>query len=326
MQLPATLRDAIEAEISTVTPEALKRAAAELSTQYRTLKEFTTAPIHSEAHRIAYLATRMPATFASLRAVFAEMKNRLPEITLHSLLDLGSGPGTAMWAAVEIFPEIETLTNIESDRQLIELGKRLALGSTQPALSNVHWLAIDLGGDFETPPHDLVVLSYALGELRESARARVIEKAWQLTEKVLVIIEPGTPRGFQHVLAVRDRLIKAGAHLLAPCPGAMACPMAEVDWCHFAARVERAAFHRRAKAAALGHEDEKYSYLVAAKLAGNAAPARIVRHPFIQKGHIGLQLCTPEGLQQITVSKKHKAAFRAARKADWGDEWKEDAN
>jgi ribosomal protein RSM22 (predicted rRNA methylase) len=323
MQLPVSLREAIEAEISKVTPEALKGAAAELSIQYRTLKEFTTAPIHSEAHRMAYLATRLPATFASLCAVFTELQNRLPDFRLTRLLDLGSGVGTAMWAASEVFAEIETVTNLETDRQLIELGKRLALGSPHPALTAASWLASDLQSNFETPPHTAVVLSYALGELPEGARPRLIEKAWQVAEKVLVIIEPGTRRGFQPVLAARDRLIKAGAHLLAPCPGAMACPMAETDWCHFAARVERSAFHRRAKAAALGHEDEKYSYLMATKLSGNAAPARIVRHPFIQKGHIGLQLCTREGLHRITVAKKNKAAFRAARKADWGDAWKE---
>lgn len=322
MQLPLILREAIEAEIATLTPEALRGAAAELSSQYRTAKQLTSAAIRSEAHRVAYLATRLPATFASLHAVFAEINNRLPELALHSLLDLGSGAGTAMWAAGELYAEIDKITNLEADRQLIELGRRLARRSTHTALGAAHWRATDLESDFASSPHDAVVVSYVLGELRESARPALLDRAWQLAEKLLVIIEPGTRRGFQHVLAARDRLIEAGATILAPCPAAMTCPMAESDWCHFAARVERTAFHRRAKAAALGHEDEKYSYVVASKLPGAAAPARLVRHPFIQKGHIQLQLCTPEGLEQLTVSKKHKAAFRAARKARWGDEWK----
>ena len=99
--------------------------------------------------------------------------------------------------------------------------------------------------------------------------------------------------------------------------------MAENDWCHFAARVERTAVHRRAKAGSLSYEDEKYAYLVGAKFECNPADARIVRHPFIQKGHIQLELCSKEGLQRKTVSKKNKAAFRVARKSSWGDAWDE---
>src|SRR5215208_6953646 len=121
MQLPLILRESIEAEVTRLKPDALRKAAAELSTTYRTAGELITAAITSEAHRLAYLATRMPATFASLHAVFAENKNRQPEIQLSSLLDCGSGAGTAMWAACDVFDEIESVTNIERDRDFIEL-------------------------------------------------------------------------------------------------------------------------------------------------------------------------------------------------------------
>jgi ribosomal protein RSM22 (predicted rRNA methylase) len=321
MQLPVILKEAIEDEISQVKPDALKQAAAELSSHYRTTSDFRAAPITTEAHRIAYLATRMPATFVSLHAVFAEIKNRLPEIQLDSLLDCGAGAGTAMWAACQVFDDIEAVTNIERDRNLVEIGKRLAQKSAFPAIATARWVASDLQHDFELTPHDLVVLSYSFGELREATKTKLLQKVWQMAEKLVVLIEPGTPRGFRNVLAARSALIHLGAHILAPCPHALDCPMTETDWCHFSARVERAAFHRRAKDAALGYEDEKYAYLVAAKIDCEAANARIIRHPFIQKGHIRLELCTKEGLQQVTVSKKNKAAFRQARKSSWGDVW-----
>ncbi len=323
MQLPFILREAIEAEISRITPDALQRAAAELSRQYRTPSD--SAPlITSDAHRIAYLATRMPATFASLHAVFVEIKNRLPEIALPSWLDCGAGAGTAMWAACEVFDDVESITNIERHQPFIETGQRLALNAEHPAMASAHWLAENLQNDFETAPHDAVVMSYSLGELGEAQQTRLLQKAWQVAKKIVVIIEPGTVGGFRRVLAARSALIKLGAHLVAPCPQATACPMTETDWCHFAARVERAAFHRRAKAASLGYEDEKYSYIVAAKFACPAAPARIIRRPFIQKGHIQLALCAREGLQKLTVARKNKAAFKAARKSAWGEAWNED--
>jgi len=112
-----------------------------------------------------------------------------------------------------------------------------------------------------------------------------------------------------------------GAHVIAPCPHERACPMASGDWCHFAARVERSGLHRRLKSGALGHEDEKYSYVVLARDAHGAGPARILRHPRLHGGHAQLELCTLAGLERRTVSKKHGEAWRQLRRARWGDAW-----
>ncbi|MEW6125871.1 MAG: small ribosomal subunit Rsm22 family protein [Acidobacteriota bacterium] len=324
MQLPASLKAAIETEITRVKPEALAQAALAISNAYRTNTDFKKSLFTSDAYRAAYLATRMPATFASIRAVFAEIKNRLPQIELTSLLDLGAGAGTTMWAAGEMFPSLKSITNLERDKGLIEIGKRLAQASEHPAIASAHWLAADLQSNVDLAPHDMVVMSYSLGEMSQTAR--LIQKAWEAAEKLIVVIEPGTVRGFQHMLAARDAFIKSGAHIIAPCPHQLVCPMAENDWCHFAARVERAAFHRRAKGAILNYEDEKFSYVVAATFDCQPVTARIIRHPFIQKGHIQFELCTNTGLQQLTVSKKNQNAFRRARKSAWGDAWKQIAD
>ena len=93
------------------------------------------------------------------------------------------------------------------------------------------------------------------------------------------------------------------------------------EWCHFSARVERSQRHRQAKSADLGYEDEKFSYIVAAKTEVTRAASRIVRHPLQRKGHIQLELCTPVGLQKQVVTKSAREDFRRARKARWGDEW-----
>jgi ribosomal protein RSM22 (predicted rRNA methylase) len=171
-------------------------------------------------------------------------------------------------------------------------------------------------------PHDLVVLSYALGELPQQSFEPVLRAAWMKTRHLLVIIEPGTPKNFARMLAARSLLLDAGAHPLAPCPHSAQCPMALAsDWCHFTERLDRTVEHRRAKSGSLGYEDEKFSYFVASKTPVSLPAARIIRHPMKHKGHVRIPLCTPGGLDSQTITKSQKLAYRQARKAEWGDPW-----
>lgn len=367
MQLPAWLRDAIEAIAGTVPQRDLARAAAELSEAYRA-GDFRRAPLDSDARRAAYLAQRLPATYAACARVFEEIRSLAPGFAPETMLDLGAGPGTATFAAAESWTSLRSCTLVERDAPLIELGKRLfeaAESSRRDAAGRVSttWIATDLkilsssspfsegqgraGPGFsrgcERSEHradnnrksipasaaevwgshyDLVIFSYALGEFSKPEQQRLIDAAWGSTAQLLILIEPGTPRGFSHILAARDALSALGAHIVAPCPRADAhpCPMAEAgDWCHFAQRVERSSLHRKLKGGELGYEDEKFSYVVLSRQPLANAAARIVRHPVIGKGHVELQLCTPGGLQRVTVGKSHKERYRAARKAEWGD-------
>ena len=96
------------------------------------------------------------------------------------------------------------------------------------------------------------------------------------------------------------------------------------DWCHFSQRVERTWQHRQLKGGALGYEDEKFSYLVAAKNHSPSSEARIVRHPGKHSGHVQLVLCTPEGkIENRTITRSSKEAYKRARKAEWGESWVE---
>ena len=40
---------------------------------------------------------------------------------------------------------------------------------------------------------DLVIVSYVLNEMKKEERIKVLEKIWNATKDVLIIIEPGTP-------------------------------------------------------------------------------------------------------------------------------------
>lgn len=323
MQLPINLREAIEGEISTVKPDALAKATAELSARYREGCGLARPAISTDAHRIAYVAARLPATLAAVKAVLLEIRNRVPGVEVKSLLDLGAGPGTVMWAAVEVFDELERVTLIERDENLIALGKRLARNAEHEAIRSAEWKRANLRSELKPASHDLVVMSYSLGEFSESLARKIVRSCWAASEKFAVIIEPGTPRGFSNILAAREELIELGASVIAPCPHAQACPMAGRDWCHFSERIERTSYHRRAKSGALAYEDEKFSYIVGGKITSPNLRARIIRHPRKFKGHVNLELCTPAGLQRLTVSRKQGDVYKRARKAEWGFAWED---
>jgi ribosomal protein RSM22 (predicted rRNA methylase) len=335
MRLPSELLDAIQQETSRIERRKLAQSAAQLSEHYQAA-DFSTAAVTNEAQRAAYLAVRMPATYAAVRRVLSEITQHALQAEITSLLDIGAGPGTALFAAAEEFP-LQSATLIEVDTEWLALGKRLAAQNPLPAVQEAQWSRQDLRSGFSCSQHDLVVVSYTLGELPQAAAEATLRKAWNCASKFLVVIEPGTPRGFAAINSARSLLIAAGARIVAPCPHQSVCPMAAAgDWCHFSQRVERTSLHRQLKGGTLGYEDEKFSYIVAGKPEKDAGSphlvpsqeskpySRIVRHPGKHSGHVQLTLCTPQGqTENRTVARSSKAAYKAARKAEWGDVWTE---
>ena len=303
MQLPAEVKRIIEEAAEGVGFVAVKRAAMALSEGYR---EGRAAQAGGVERTAAYLVTRMPATYAAARTVLEEVASRLRGKAVTSVLDVGAGTGAASLAARACFPEA-ALTMLERDRWFAAAARQIVPEAAQVTMT--------LPGRLEA--HDVVVACYSVGEMG----AAVWRQLWECARVALVVIEPGTPAGFSLIRGVRDELLGAGARMVAPCPRETACPMEGGDWCHFAARVERSSIHRRVKGAALGYEDEKYSYLAVARDGVEAAGGRIIRRPRQEAGLIVLETCRPGGLATERVTRRDREAFRAARKASWGDAW-----
>jgi len=267
----------------------------------------------------AYLAARLPATYAAVARVLAELKSRRPDFAPAALLDAGSGPGTASWAAVEFWPALAAMTFLDNNRGFLDLAKRLAAASTHAGLAGARAIAGDLERPVTAAPADLVIAAYALAELPEARAGTAAAALWQASSEALVIIEPGTPQGYGRILAARAALVAAGAHLVAPCPHAGPCPLASPDWCHFSVRLPRSREHLHAKAARVPFEDEKFAYLIAARTPASPAAARILAPPRRNKAGIALKLCTPAGLEGRTIASRDRDAYKRARKLDWGD-------
>jgi ribosomal protein RSM22 (predicted rRNA methylase) len=297
VHLPVEIRQRIEERASEVPFAELKRAAAAMSGAYREGRLIAASPA-------AYLVTRMPATYAATYSALLQLPEGLPLI--ETILDVGAGTGAASLAARAVFPRAR-IEMIERDSVLAREARAF--------LPDAGIIAADAARIERFPERDLVIAAYSLGEIGAGAAIRL----WQSARVALVIIEPGTPKGFTLIRAIREELLAAGAQMAAPCPGAMACPMVDPDWCHFAARVERSSLHRRLKGGDLGYEDEKYSYVAFTRELLPLPAARIVRRPQHHAGWIELRTCTGRGLETERVTKRGRELFRQARHASWGD-------
>lgn len=317
MELPLVLRQAIDSALTGVPLADLTTAASALSSRYR--QEVRDGRLHISDARLAlaYIATRMPATYAAIHASLAALSQQQPDFAPRSLLDVGAGPGTVMWAAADLWPTLEAATLLEASPAIRAVGERLA---ATPPIARTIWRAGDLRTDLADTQHDLVTLAYVLDELAPKDRDALIDRLWSLTRHVLLIVEPGTTTGWQRILAARAQLIADGAHILAPCPHAQACPIATPDWCHFSARVARSRIHRLAKEAEVPWEDEKFIYLAAARAPAASPAARILAPPESATGRVRLKLCQPDGSStHRLVTRREGDVFKQARRVDWGD-------
>lgn len=323
--LPDALREALEDAVAEIPASELSRAVSTLIGRYRSDRPARAPIIGSAAAAAAYAAYRMPATYAAACAALGQFAALAAGFRPRTQLDLGGGTGAAVWAAAARWPSLEFVEVLERAPQMMELGRRLAGAAPQPAVRAASWRSLTLGpgpGRPDLPEADLITMCYLLGELPAASREPVISEL-AARGQVVALIEPGTPAGYQRVLAARQILIEAGLAIVAPCPHDLGCPVSgSRDWCHFAARTSRTALHRRLKSGALSYEDEKFSYLVAARTRWPQARGRLLRHPRLGKGAVTLTRCAAEpGLVTETVFKRDKELYRRARNTAWGDAW-----
>jgi ribosomal protein RSM22 (predicted rRNA methylase) len=317
MELPPLLRRNVDRALSGMGLADLAAAAAALSQRYRDEHRDSSPVVGGERDALAYIAVRLPATYAAVRATFAAVAQARPDFAPRTALDVGAGPGTALWAAVDCWPDLVDALLIEASPSFRACGEELAREADLPRVS---WRLTDVAAEtIDGTPRDLVSLGYVLNELAPAARESVLKRLWDMTSDTLVIVEPGTPTGWERILAARRQLIEAGAHVLAPCPHASACPLQAPDWCHFAERVARSRLHRLAKGAEVPWEDEKFSYVALSRRPATAAAARIIARPRKGSGRITLKLCRADGSAgEELFSRRNGTVFKRAWRSDWG--------
>jgi len=280
----------------------------------------STAAIRSADDALAYAFTRLPATYAAVSAGLAALRAVSPDFSPRTLIDAGAGPATAAFAAVHELDALADIRLIDDNPHLRALGEALLASSDAAALRGAVYRAGDLVallGDAE--PADLVIASYAIGEISPDRLDRAADALWTATDAVLLVIEPGTPAGFERIRRLRAQLLARGAHVIAPCPHDAACPIVAPDWCHFVQRLPRSRAHRQLKGGELSYEDEKFSYVALGRAAPKRIDARVLARPRIGKAGIAAKLCTADGLLNEVTPRRERARYKARTRWRWGD-------
>lgn len=318
---PDALRAALAGLLDGLPPTKAAQAVDRLIASYRGATP-TDAPIlRDRADVAAYAAYRMPATFEAVRAALAALREAAPGWAPGTHTDVGGGTGAATWAVADAWEDAPPRTAVlDWAEPALALGRELAAG--HPVLRGADWRRARIGSSLTLDATDLVTISYVLKELAPEDRDALVAEAARAGQAV-VVVEPGTPDGYERIIAARDRLVAAGLRVAAPCPHSETCPIVPgTDWCHFSARVARSSLHRQVKGGSLAYEDEKFAYVAATRSPVTPAPARITRKPQLRKGQVLLDLCVqPPGLRRDTITKRHGTRYRDARDADWGAAW-----
>jgi ribosomal protein RSM22 (predicted rRNA methylase) len=301
--------------------ERLQSAYFRLESDYR--ENAVVAPIDDFATALSYVAVRMNPIYSVLHRIFSELRNDLSESAQpESVLDIGSGPGTALFAAGSVWEGITRMVAVERQATLISVARALVeqfqkAGELTIPYDNLSWECTPVLSWVGREEADLSVVSYMLGELSDGEIVSCIDSVWRRTRRFFVVVEPGTMKGFARLAHVRRYLISRGAEIVAPCGGNWEC---QAEWCHFSDRVTRTRLHQSIKDATLGYEDEHYSYLVASREVLPFAGARIVGRVRANKFQTVVPVCSEGGaLCDVVFPKRTQAKeFKEAKRWHWG--------
>lgn len=294
-------------------------------------------------HAVGYLYKRMPNTYASAYRILHEIKHRLPDLDPKTCLDYGAGTGACSWAATELFPDLSSFA-IEPSKEMRTLGKKVS--AKMPKISWGDSMA-SLPSIAETEGiYDIVICGYVLSEVENPVtRNLIVDALWQRTRKVMIFIEPGTPKGSRLIYSIREWVLKtmtrAESNIVAPCPHEGECPLAshKNSWCHFSQFTCK--YPKDVITRVKGEknfENEKFSYIVVKRgivpryyskdqelnLAEKSFLwPRLVRPTIRRQGHIVYDVCRKDKLERLVLSKSavEKDVYRFLRKAHWGDLW-----
>ena len=204
MSMPPHVRSALETLLEGVSRKDLAARAALLTDTYRSAGP-SAAAVAGPLDALAYAVARMPATYAATLEALRRAVQQSPDLQPRSVLDLGSGPGTASLAALEMWPAITHVTMLEGLAAFRDLAaKFLRVGET-PAPAQAEIVAGDLrAGGNDWAEADLVVAAYVLVEMSQAQARSLVLDAYAKARQALVLVEPGTTAGFARIRMARD--------------------------------------------------------------------------------------------------------------------------
>lgn len=284
-----------------------------------------------EQEAIAYSIARMPATYGAVRTAINHVLEMFVDESFETIIDVGAGTGAATLALMQELEEHEISVSsakcLEREEAMISVGKTLFSESSSESVKNASWIKFDINDmssmlENETMKADIVITSYMLNEFAEEKIFGVIDKLWSMTNKMLLIVDPGTPKDHKRMIKIKNYLYEKGGNIVAPCTCNSGCHLPETDWCHFTCRVERTKIQKQVKNANVPYEDEKFTYLAVLKdksIKPINGVNRIIRHPVIRSNMIEVKLCSNGEIMNRIYTKKDKETYKMLKKAKVGD-------
>lgn len=213
--------------------------------QNRSTDETKSTPVYyGHDETLATLKHRMMPTYAVTRRVLQECQSLLGgDWKPQRVLDFGIGCGSASVAALDLLESIDWIHGIEPSKAMRDCSQAFVEGvSKERSVPSRVTFSSTLPNDEATTggSFDLALFCYTATELPDvmstlAAAALMFEKL--KPGGVFVMIEPGTPDGFNSVRSVRNMLLdccppdddefewEERCHIIAPCTHNGSCPM-----------------------------------------------------------------------------------------------------
>ena len=259
--------------------------------------------LYGEQESLAYSAAFMPSFYAMMSHVLLELKYKCPDFRPSSCLDFGTGPGTAIWASHELWPDSiekylavdlsDDMTNAARDIMLLSPSKKsIEKRKSFDADSDIDDEDVNSGPNTElvdkiqfqrylssqavSKKYDLVMANCVLSELQNDQSRRILlGTLWKKTNDVLVIVEHGTKESFRLIADARQHILDGAkqdgsidqVHVVAPCSHELECPLRghKKKWCDFGIKIERTREMREIKQMKTSTEKGTYSYVILRK-------------------------------------------------------------
>lgn len=216
------------AKMTKVSAESLLESNFEKSSIWseadrQALVEFSSPAVeYGPKETFAYIASQLPFMLAPLENVFAEIVRRIPGFAPKSMMDFGSGPGTAIIAAQKHWnSSLNEIMAVDVSQSMLEISAELF--KEYPNLVDRVELRRYMAMNPNRPKYNLVVSSMVLSELADDhLRQQSVDHLWQQSDDILVLIDRGNAEGFRILRNARDWLIKNAEisnnqlHIVAP--------------------------------------------------------------------------------------------------------------
>ncbi|KAF9312614.1 37S ribosomal protein S22 [Podila horticola] len=215
----------------------------------------------------AYIAAMSPTTYSAISNVLEEVNRRVPDLDPKTILDFGTGPGTAIWAANEVWKKPIQYTGVDTSMAMLETAEMIldSLSTSGEAIKNVAFKPFMSHGP-KAQKFDVVMSAFVLSELTSPAlRRSTLEHLWNSTNDMLILIDRGTPSGFKILAEAREQILGLDVDLYKPKPKydnfGNILPQEEPDPLEPA----HVLAPRKTKHSKENFEDAKYTYVVLRK-------------------------------------------------------------